>query len=251
HENEIAQSEAATGERFAKYWMHNGFVEVGAEKMAKSLGNFITIRALLARWPGETLRYFLLGSHYRSPLSYTEERIAEAHAALSRLYLALRGLGTTVPGNGASEIVPSRIDAAPDGARGREEPGSGGNYRERFHAAMSDDFNTPQAIAVLHDLASEINRSREAGEDARAQAAELRRLAATLGLLQADADAFLRRGSGAAGLSVQAIEGLIEERRAARAARDFRRADEIRQELAAAGIVLEDTPEGTLWRRSG
>ena len=227
HENEIAQSEAATGERFANLWMHNGFVEVGAEKMAKSLGNFTTIRNLLVRWPGETLRYFILSSHYRSPLSYTDGRIEEAQAALSRLYLALRGLD------------PSRT--------GNELPA--GNYAERFHAAMSDDFNTPEAFAVLFDLAREINRSREVGEPVEALARELRTLAAPLGLLQSDADEFLRLGSKEGALDANAIERLIEERRAARAARDFARSDQIRDELAAAGIVLEDTADGTLWRR--
>lgn len=227
HENEIAQSEAMTGTRFANLWMHNGFVEVGEEKMAKSLGNFTTIRALLERWPGETLRYFILTSHYRSPLSYTETRIGEAHAALSRLYLALRGL------------EPS----------GRNKSSETHAYAERFHAAMSDDFNTPEALAVLHDLAGEINRRRDAGNDAGALAAELRALAGPLGLLQSDADEFLRQGSDDNDFPDAEIERLIEERRAARAARDFNRADEIRDVLSAAGIVLEDTAGGTLWRR--
>ncbi|MGH8428434.1 MAG: cysteine--tRNA ligase [Gammaproteobacteria bacterium] len=227
HENEIAQSEAATGEHFANLWMHNGFVEVDAEKMAKSLGNFTTIRDLLARWPGETLRYFILSSHYRSPLSYTDGRIEEAHAALSRLYLALRGLDAKGEGNGS----------APD------------TYAERFHAAMSDDFNTPEALAVLFDLARELNRRREAGESAEALARELRRLAEPLGLLQSDADEFLRLGHKQGALDATAIERLIEERRAARFTRDFERADEIRDQLTAASIVLEDTADATLWRR--
>lgn len=230
HENEIAQSEAATGRRFANLWMHNGFVEVGAEKMAKSLGNFTTIRKLLERWPGETLRYFILSSHYRSPLSYTEARVGEAHTALSRLYLALRGL---------------------DPQKTHDES-TAATCAERFHTAMSDDFNTPEALAVLHELAREINRRREAGEDAESFAAELRRLAAPLGLLQADADEFLHREeSGHDTVSSEAIEALIEERHTARANRDFRRADEIRGQLGVAGIVLEDTAEGTLWRRGG
>jgi len=230
HENEIAQSEAMTGEPFANVWMHNGFVEVGEEKMAKSLGNFTTIRALLARWPGETLRYFILTSHYRSPLSYTEARIIEAHAALSRLYLALRGL---------------------DAASGEAESaiGAENEYSRRFHVAMSDDFNTPEALAVLHDLAREINRRREADEDADALAVRLRALAAPLGLLQSDADDFLRQARGGEGLSADAVEALIEERCTARANRDFERADAIRDELTQAGIVLEDTAGGTLWRR--
>ncbi len=227
HENEIAQSEAATGEPFVNVWMHNGFVEVGAEKMAKSLGNFTTVRELLARWPGETLRFFIATSHYRSPLSYTSERIAEAHAALSRLYLALRGLNNK-PTDEHNAVANA--------------------YIERFHIAMSDDFNTPEALAVLFDLAREINRRREADEPAEQSAAVLRELAEPLGLLQMDPDAFLRAGDNAE-INAEEVETLLEERRAARASRDFKRADRIRDELTERGVVLEDTATGTLWRR--
>ncbi len=227
HENEIAQSEAATGETFADLWMHNGFVEVGSEKMAKSLGNFTTVRELLEQWPGETLRFFIATSHYRSPLSYTPDRISEAHAGLSRLYLALRGLDL-------ESVAPDEEAVAP--------------YVKRFHVAMSDDFNTPEALAALFDLGREINRRREAGEAAEPLAATLRTLAAPLGLLQMDPDAFLRSGD-AGEISAEEIEGLLEERRAARANRDFKRADEIRDQLTGLGIVLEDTASGTLWRR--
>lgn len=227
HENEIAQSEAATGEPFADVWMHNGFVEVGTEKMAKSLGNFTTVRELLEHWPGETLRFFIATSHYRSPLSYSPERISEAHSALSRLYLALRGLDL-----GSAEADPDA--AAP--------------YLQRFHVAMSDDFNTPEALAALFDLAREINRRREAGEAAAPLAAVLRRLAEPLGLLQMDPEAFLRAAAGD-GIGPEEVERLLEERRKARANRDFERADAIRDELSARGIVLEDTAHGTLWRR--
>ncbi|MDN5865376.1 MAG: cysteine--tRNA ligase [Gammaproteobacteria bacterium] len=234
HQNEIAQSEGMTGERFANVWMHNGFVEVGEEKMAKSLGNFTTIRDLLERWPGETLRYFILTSHYRSPLSYTEARIEEAHAALSRLYLALRGF-------------PAPVRALRSEAKSKGD--AGGDCVKRFHRAMSDDFNTPEALAALHALAREVNRRREAGEGAETPAAELRSLAEPLGLLQTDADEFLRRGQGAGNLTDNEIERLIKERRAARFERSFQRADDIRNQLTEAGIVLEDTADGTLWRR--
>ncbi|MDN5865750.1 MAG: cysteine--tRNA ligase, partial [Gammaproteobacteria bacterium] len=232
HQNEIAQSEGMTGERFANVWMHNGFVEVGEEKMAKSLGNFTTIRNLLERWLGETLRYFILTSHYRSPLSYTESRIEEAHSALSRLYLSLRGL---------SFVRPQHNEA-------KSRDNAGDEYSQRFHRAMSDDFNTPEALAVLHDLARELNRRRATGEGAEALATELRALAEPLGLLQANADEFLRRGGGHE-LADEDIERLIEERRGARAERNFQRADDIREQLAEAGITLEDTAEATLWRR--
>lgn len=225
HENEIAQSEAATGEPFADVWMHNGFVEVGEEKMAKSLGNFTTVRELLKRWPGETLRCFIVSSHYRSPLSYTDARLAEAHQALSRLYLALRGL--------------------PGGNLG----GRSGDHEARFHAAMSDDFNTPEALAALFDLAREINRRREAGEQASALGEQLRELAAPLGLLQQAPEEFLRSGSGERQLPDEQVEELVAERNAARKARNFARADEIRDRLSAAGIVLEDSSAGTQWRR--
>lgn len=226
HENEIAQSEAATGEPFVNLWMHNGFVEVGAEKMAKSLGNFTTVRKLLARWAGETLRYFILTSHYRSPMSYTEGRLAEAHSALSRLYLTLRGL-------------------PPEADRGEA---AGEEYAQRFHAAMSEDLNTPEALAVLFDCAREINRRRKSSEPAAGLGTRLRHLAEPLGLLQQDPEAFLRGKSGV-GLNVGEIDRQIAARTAARKMGDYARSDRIRDELTAAGIVLEDTPEGTLWRR--
>ena len=247
HENEIAQSEAATGEPFADVWMHNGFVEVGAEKMAKSLGNFTTVRELLARWPGETLRFFIATSHYRSPLSYTGERIAEAHTALSRLYLALRGLNTdpaTVRPEPCEQIGTGQGEAKSQG----KHDAVANAYIERFHVAMSDDFNTPEALAVLFDLAREINRRREADEPTKQLAAVLRELAEPLGLLQMTPDAFLRSGDNAE-INAEEVEKLLEERRAARANRDFKRADRIRDELTERGVVLEDTATGTLWRR--
>ncbi len=229
HENERAQSVAATGKPFVEHWMHVGFVRVDREKMSKSLGNFFTVRELLARYPAEALRAFLLSAHYRSPLDYGEGQIEAARAALERLYTALRG-----------------VAPAPE-----EEAGDAGEWEERFREAMDDDLNTPQALAVLHELAHALNRAKEAGEGAEARrlAAWLRRLGRPLGLLQQEPEAFLRGGIGEA--EEAEIRRLVEERAAARRARDWATADRIRQELLERGIVLEDTPQGTVWRRAG
>jgi cysteinyl-tRNA synthetase len=231
HENEIAQSEGATGEPFVNVWMHNGFVRVNDEKMSKSLGNFFTVREILTRFRPEEVRYFILTSQYRSPLNYDDEQLEQARAALSRLYTALRGLPA------GADIPAVTADATP--------------FITRFHAAMDDDFNTPEALAVLFELAREINRAR--ADDpamATALAAELRRLGAILGLLQADPEAWLKGQAADTGLSDQAIETLIQTRIAARAARDWSEADRIRDQLAEAGILLEDGPGGTTWRRA-
>jgi cysteinyl-tRNA synthetase len=233
HENEIAQSCGATGAAFVKYWMHNGFVQVDNEKMSKSLGNFFAVRDVLPhlRHP-EVLRYFLLASHYRGPLNYSQVQLEQADAGLARLYGALRGL------------APATVVST--------------SHTVRFRAAMDDDFNTPEAIAVLQTLAREINSARAAGhaEGATRLAAELRQLASLLGLLTLEAEQWFRlpmpgaASANEATFDEQGIAELIEARLAARRSRDFKRADEIRQQLQAAGIELEDLPGGkTSWRR--
>ena len=242
HENEIAQSCAATGERFAEIWMHNGFVNVDNEKMSKSLGNFFTVREVLPRLRHpEVLRYFVLSSHYRGPINYSLEQLEQADAALQRIYLALRGLP----------------QAAPAGSR----------YSALFREAMDDDFNTPDALAVLQTLTREINSARDSADAHRAAAlgAELRALAGVLGLATVDAEQWLRlpRGGpvgaaedaaagGRAGRPDDAdIERRIAARAAARKARNWAESDRIRDELAALGVILEDKPGGaTAWRRA-
>ena len=225
HENEIAQSEGATGGPFVNLWMHNGFVRVNEEKMSKSLGNFFTVREILERYRPEEVRYFILTSHYRSPLNYDDESLQAARAALTRLYTALRGLPQV-------------------------EPRGGEPFRERFAAAMDDDFNTPVALAVLFDLVREVNRLRADDEGAAAALAGLlRQLGGVLGILQSDPDAYLRGASERGGLSDAEIDALIGQRRAARQAKQWAEADRIRDALSAAGVVLEDGAQGTIWRR--
>jgi len=221
HENEIAQSEGANGPAFVNVWMHNGFVRVDEEKMSKSLGNFFTVRDILQQFDAEVVRFFILRAHYRSPLNYSDKSMLDAKQALTRLYTALKD----VP------AAPVAVDW--------NTP-----HAQRFKKAMDDDFGTPEAVAVLFELANEINR----GEVALGPA--LRALGGVLGLLQRDPRAFLQAEASESGLAAEAIDALIAERAAARKARDFARADAIRHELESAGVVLEDGPSGTTWRRA-
>lgn len=225
HENEIAQSEAATDKPFVNTWMHAGAVRVDREKMSKSLGNFFTIREILETHPAEVVRFFLVASHYRSQIDYSAESLAEARNALSRLYSALRGL--TV---------------------GPEVPA--GTWDRRFTAAMDDDFNTPEAFAVLFELAREINRLRNAGDNDQAAALGrvLVRLGGVLGLLQQDPEHFFQGADE--GLAADEIERWIRARADARKNRDFAESDRIRDWLKEQGVVLDDSREGTSWRRA-
>lgn len=226
HENEIAQSEGATGHPFVRYWLHNGFVRINDEKMSKSLGNFFTVREILQHYQAEEVRYFILTSQYRSPLNYDEEHLQNARGALTRFYTALRGL--------------------PQG-----EPAGGEAFSKRFDAAMDDDFNTPEALAVMFDMVREINRLRQQElQRAGGLAAELRRLGGILGLLQSDPEDYLRAGSGGEAMDDRAIEALIQQRIDARKARQWAEADRIRDTLKDQGIQLEDGPGGTTWRRA-
>ncbi|MFZ9260657.1 MAG: cysteine--tRNA ligase [Limnohabitans sp.] len=218
HENEIAQSEGATGQPLAHVWMHNGFINVDNEKMSKSLGNFFTIRDVLKSFDAETVRFFVVRSHYRSPLQYSDAHLNDARASLKRLYTAL----ASVP------PAPISLDwSVPEAAR--------------FKAAMDEDFGTPEAVAVLFDLASEVNRSHSSE-----LSGLLKALGGVLGLLQADPQQFLQAGVS---LDEATIQSRIEARAAAKKAKDFAQADAIRQELAAQGIVLKDGAGGTTWER--
>ena len=233
HENEIAQSEAASGQRYVNVWMHNGFVQVNKEKMAKSVGNFFTVREVLQRYQPEVVRLFILSSHYRGPLDYSDDNLDQAKAALTRLYTALRGL----------PVVDAPVSEA---------------WQTRFAQAMDDDFNTPEAVAALFELAREINRLRGEDETAAAQlGSALKQLGGLLGLLQGDPETFLQGRSGAAiadasdgtGFTAEQVETLMAQRIAARKAKNWAEADRIRAQLQEAGIVLEDTAKGTIWRR--
>lgn len=248
HENEIAQTEGSTGQPWVSHWLHNGFVNVlteggEREKMSKSLGNFFTIRDLLAHYPGEVLRLFILNSHYRSPLDFSHDLLDAARHGMDRLYSALSGAKKVL------RTLPEPDEKGPDPttqAAWREE-------MDRFFAAMDDDFNTPQAIAVLFDMAKKINRllamETLSVEAIRQGVTTLRHLAAPLGLLGADPDDYFHRQE-AEGIRDDEIEHWIQARLAARQAKNFQEADRIRQQLLEAGIVLQDSKEGTTWRRS-
>ncbi|MBL8506102.1 MAG: cysteine--tRNA ligase [Methylobacillus glycogenes] len=223
HENEIAQSEGAHGCTFVNYWMHNGFIRVDDEKMSKSLGNFFTIRQVLEQYDAEVVRFFILRAQYRSPLNYSDHHLNDAKQALTRLYTALRGVEAEV-----AELDWQQAHAA------------------RFQQAMNDDFNTPEACAVLFELATEVNRSGSVQ-----LAGLLKTLAGMLGLLQRDAEEFLqgKEDGGSDGLSAEDIRSLIDQRLAAKQAKNYAEADRLRALLTAQDIILEDTPAGTTWRR--
>ncbi|MBT4145960.1 MAG: cysteine--tRNA ligase [Gammaproteobacteria bacterium] len=227
HENEIAQSEGATGGKFVNVWMHNGFVRINEEKMSKSLGNFFTVREVLKQYRPEVIRFFVLSSHYRSPLNYSDEQLDDAGMALTRLYTALRGVAIIT--------------------------GHSTRYSERFNQAMDDDFNTPVAVAVLFDMARELNKDKNNNNSELASqlAGELKELSSVLGILQDDPESFLQAGDTAqeGGLAEQEIELFIEQRIQAKQNKDWALADKIRDDLKQQGIVLEDVATGTSWRR--
>ena len=229
HENEIAQSCAASGDGFARLWMHNGFLTVDEEKMSKSLGNAFTIVEALKRVRhAEVIRYFVISSHYRGPVSYTLEQLTQATAALERIYSALR------------EVEPA-------------QPAPVSRYSEAFRAAMDDDFNTPEALAVLQAMTRDLNVAKREGKALLSGqiAAELRTLAGVLGIVQLPAEQWARLPGTATGLDDAAIDALVTQRLDARANKDFKAADRIRDELAAQGVILEDRPGGrTEWRRA-
>ena len=225
HENELAQSTCAhNGAPFARYWLHNGFLSIDSTKMSKSLGNVLLVHNLIKEMPGEVIRLALLNAHYRQPLDWSDESVGAARRMLDRLYGALRGIDLSEADRAAAEIP------------------------EELIAALEDDLNTPKALAAMFNLARELNKEDDA-EKRRALAAELRTAGDLMGLLQMDPEAWFS-GEDEGGLSAERIEALIGERTAAKAARDFAVADRIRDELAAEGVIIEDGPDGTKWRRA-
>lgn len=231
HENEIAQSEAATGQKYVNVWMHAGAVRVDEEKMSKSLGNFFTIREILEEHDPEVVRYLLLSSHYRSSINYADTSLQDARRSLERFYTTLE----TTPAVADEALVDST-----------------GQWREDFFKAMDEDFNTPEALAVLFDLARAVNRAKEANEQhlAAALAAELQSLGAILGLLQQEPQSFLQAQSSGVSINPDVIETLIEQRLMAKQERNFAEADRIRDDLAAQGVILKDGKDGTSWTRA-
>ncbi|WP_025902196.1 cysteine--tRNA ligase [Tatumella sp. UCD-D_suzukii] len=226
HENEIAQSTCAHGGEYVNYWMHSGMVMVDREKMSKSLGNFFTVRDVLAHYDAETVRYFLMSGHYRSQLNYGEDNLKQARSALERLYTALRNTD------------PSAV------------PAEGAEFEQRFREAMDDDFNTPEAYSVLFDMAREVNRLKaEDPAAADSVAAKLRQLSGVLGLLQQDPEVFLQSAAGSNDDEVAEIEALIVMRKEARETKNWAQADIARDKLNELGIIVEDGPQGTTWRR--
>ena len=223
HDNEIAQSECATGEHYVNTWMHCGFVRIDDEKMSKSLNNFFTIREVLKVYHPEVIRYFLLSSHYRSPVNYSEENLNSAKASVGRLYSALEGVEFS------SDVQPTADTT----------------FESEFMAVMNDDFNTPKAIAVLFELAKEINKTKQPG-----LVALLIKLANQIGLLEENAESFFKSQPSDSDLTDEMIAQLIEERKGARVEKNFARSDEIRDLLADQGIELLDSAEGTTWRRA-
>ena len=242
HENEIAQSEGAHQCGFVNYWMHNGFVNVDKEKMSKSLGNFFTIREVLKKYDAEVVRFFILRAHYRSPLNYSDAHLDDAKGALTRLYTALKLVS----------VRPEHVEGGTDNTA-HASTGSArtdlidwnSSHAARFKAAMDDDFNTPEAVAVLFELANEVNRSQSTEA-----AAQMKILAGTLGLLQRDPNEFLQGGASGGALDDAGINTQIQARIAAKQTKNFAEADRIRKELSGAGIVLEDSASGTTWRRA-
>ncbi len=226
HENEIAQSEGANGRPFARIWVHNGFVNINQEKMSKSLGNFFTVSEVLERFHPEVLRMFILGTHYRSPLDFSDQALETARHGLDRLYETARRM---------REV----------GAEAPHADDTGGPHHSAFTDAMNDDFNTPEALAALFALARDINRRLDEGGDVHAPAASFSDMCSLLGIVQTDVEAWFRHHTNT---DVARIESLIDERARARARRDFSRADAIRNELDSMGIVLEDSPSGTTWK---
>jgi cysteinyl-tRNA synthetase len=256
HENEIAQSEAATGRPFVRYWLHNGFVNINAEKMSKSLGNFFTIKEVLEKYDSELLRFFLLSAHYRSPLDFSDQNLTEAEAGMERIYKSLAGIDEYLASGGAE---PATAAASPGGAE-LELQEKAGTFMDRFREALDDDFNTALAIGNLFDLVRSINRvlaetggsSGLVGELLAAARGNITEMGGVLGLFTSDPALYLEgiKGRKVAGLAIapEEIDRLVAERNAARKARDFARSDEIRDTLLARGIELLDGAQGTTWK---